>query len=696
MTYRINKTDGNVLADIPDGTFDTVSSSITLIGKNVTNFGEVFNENLVKLLENFSSSTAPEHPIKGQLWYNTSTGRLYVYDGSAFRASGGPLISATQPLNLVQGDLWINNETNQLWFYDGVDLVLAGPLYSAQQQTSGFKVESIIDTSNRLKVIAKLFVNGTLLGIFSNTAFTPALPIEGFTGAIGIGFTVGSLVGTRFNVTASKAESLVTAQGAVKVADDILYNNEDGTIIGSLTLQSVDGVRLLGGDPGTNVTAQGDTSLKLEGGDFVIENSESSRAIDIRTKQPVGGIKTAMYIDAVNQRVGFFNKAPSTSVDITGDLKVSGNLIIEGDSFTINTTSLAIEDKNIELNVVTNGFATDSNANGGGITLRGTTDKTISYNFTYGSWDSSENFNLPSNKAFTVNHSNVLSATTLGTGVVNSSLQTFGSIAALNLNAGLNVTANTITGRNGDLVLTSDIGDISANGKIIKNLADLNYITSAGSSAANKKYVDERVSIRPLALSVDISDYNVFTQNGMDAANAKIIEILTYTASIYDSVNNPQGLASLGAIAKIHASHAAVTVAPIEYKPVQVGTQLTGTETIAFSKNTVNKGVDNFENFQVVEDIIEAQIIPAPSASVVVTRFYKRFEVKQQPDTTLAWEFITEYTPVGTWAAATTYALHDLVIYNYTEYICISPISGNPSNTVPAANGTNWQLFALI
>jgi hypothetical protein len=68
MTYTINKTDGNVLAEIPDGQFDTGSSSLTLIGKNVTNFGQVFNENLIKLLENFSSSSEPEHPIKGQLW----------------------------------------------------------------------------------------------------------------------------------------------------------------------------------------------------------------------------------------------------------------------------------------------------------------------------------------------------------------------------------------------------------------------------------------------------------------------------------------------------------------------------------------------------------------------------------------------------------------------------------------------------
>jgi hypothetical protein len=81
MTYRINKTDGNQLVDLPDGTFDTDSTSLTLIGRNVTSFGEALNENLVKLLENFASSSAPESALKGQLWYDTGSGSLNVYDG---------------------------------------------------------------------------------------------------------------------------------------------------------------------------------------------------------------------------------------------------------------------------------------------------------------------------------------------------------------------------------------------------------------------------------------------------------------------------------------------------------------------------------------------------------------------------------------------------------------------------------------
>jgi hypothetical protein len=695
MTYRINKTDGNLLAEIPDGTFDTANSSLTLIGKNVTSFGEILNENLVKLLENFSSTTAPEHPITGQVWYDTTTGRLNVFDGANFRASGGPLISPTRPNNLVPGDLWINNETNQLFFYDGAGApILAGPLYTEQQKKSGFIVESIIDTSNRLKVIVKLFVSDTLIGIFSNSAFTPALPIEGFSGNIGIGFTVSSVSENKFNVTATRAESLITAQNQVKIADDILFNNEDGTIVGSLTVQSVDGVRLLGGDPGTNISAQGDTALKLEGGNFVIENNESSRAVEIRTKQPIGGVKTAIYVDSVNQRVGFFNTAPTSTVDITGDLRVNGNLIIEGDSFEISTTTLKVQDKNIEMNVTESGIVSDASADGGGLTLYGTTPKTLQYLSSQQSWSSSENFNLDSGKYFSIDGTPILTNSSLGSTItVAEGLTTIQStLQYLNVD-NISVDNNTITTITGNLVLdTADKIDFSDN--LLIGVQDIDYVTSPTDAAANKKYVDERVLTRPLTLSFDISDFNVSSQPGMESANNKIVEILTYTAPIFDLTNNPQGVAIEGTFAKVLASHISVTVLPIQYQPVQTGTALTGTETIAFTKNTVNKGDGSFDNFSVVSDISSIQVIPGPATTVNVQRFYKRFEVIEQPDNTLAWEYVTDFVPQGVWNNLTAYTANDLVLYDNKEWICIVSVGAGSIN--PAADEIKWKLFANI
>ena len=81
MPYTIDYSDpGKSPIVVNDGTADT-STSLTLIGKNYTRFGEILNENMLQLLENFANGTAPNNPTEGQLWYDNSTNRLMLYDG---------------------------------------------------------------------------------------------------------------------------------------------------------------------------------------------------------------------------------------------------------------------------------------------------------------------------------------------------------------------------------------------------------------------------------------------------------------------------------------------------------------------------------------------------------------------------------------------------------------------------------------
>ena len=81
MSYIINNSRGNIVAVIPDGSVNT-STSLTLIGQGVTNYGTDQNENLVYLLENFASPTAPSTPILGQLWYDSSSDSMYSYSSA--------------------------------------------------------------------------------------------------------------------------------------------------------------------------------------------------------------------------------------------------------------------------------------------------------------------------------------------------------------------------------------------------------------------------------------------------------------------------------------------------------------------------------------------------------------------------------------------------------------------------------------
>ena len=116
------------------------------------------------------------------------------------------------------------------------------------------------------------------------------------------------------------------------------------------------------------------------------------------------------------------------SLSITGDLTVGGTFTVNGTVTTINSTTLTVDDKNIELGSVT--VPDNTTANGGGISLKGTTDKTIIWDSANDNWTSSENWNIPTGKVFKINNASVLSANTLGSAIVTSSLTTVGIITS--------------------------------------------------------------------------------------------------------------------------------------------------------------------------------------------------------------------------------------------------------------------------
>lgn len=98
--------------------------------------------------------------------------------------------------------------------------------------------------------------------------------------------------------------------------------------------------------------------------------------------------------------------ASSGTTNVNNNLSVTGNLTVNGTTTTVNSTTLTVDDKNVELGSVNS--PTDTTANGGGITLKGTTDKSIIWDSTNSNWTSSENWNIPTGKQFRVNNVAVL------------------------------------------------------------------------------------------------------------------------------------------------------------------------------------------------------------------------------------------------------------------------------------------------
>jgi cytoskeletal protein CcmA (bactofilin family) len=109
-----------------------------------------------------------------------------------------------------------------------------------------------------------------------------------------------------------------------------------------------------------------------------------------------------------------------------GAVTIQGDLTVNGTETIINTQTLDVEDKNIVIGKVDT--PTDTTADGGGITLKGTTDKTINWVDATDAWTFSEHIDLASTKEYRIAGAKVLDATSLGSAVVTSSLTSVGTI----------------------------------------------------------------------------------------------------------------------------------------------------------------------------------------------------------------------------------------------------------------------------
>jgi hypothetical protein len=139
-------------------------------------------------------------------------------------------------------------------------------------------------------------------------------------------------------------------------------------------------------------------------------------------------------------------------VGIGGSLTINGDLTVNGTTTTINSVTLTVDDKNIELGSVNS--PSDITAEAGGITLKGATDKFINW-YTGTGWSSNESLNLASGLVYKIANTSVLSASSIGTGITNSSLTALGTITTGTW------AGSTITARYGGTGITSyTVGDV--------------------------------------------------------------------------------------------------------------------------------------------------------------------------------------------------------------------------------------------
>jgi len=332
MAYIVNKTDGTAVTTITDGTIDN-TTSLTLFGKSYSGFGELLNEDLVKLLENSASTSAPTSPLKGEVWFDTTVNQLKVYDGTSFKPTGGAKSQASAPSSPSAGDLWMDSSNSQLYFYTGSAWILAGPVYTSGQTLSGFKIETVTNDSAVSKVIASMYSGNTRVAILSAEGFTPGTTITGFA-QIYAGLTLNSAIGAQFAGTTTTALYLNTAgttnsSGTVIAGGNFMRKDAAQTTTGAITIAA---------DTGLLVGAGSDLRLTVSDINSTIANVSEDGNLSVQIND--GGVtKTPIAITG-----------SSGNIALTGDVTITGNLNVSGEYANTTSNINIIDDAFVKLN----------------------------------------------------------------------------------------------------------------------------------------------------------------------------------------------------------------------------------------------------------------------------------------------------------------------------------------------------------
>ena len=610
MSYQLNKTDGTLLLDLIDGQLDTSSTNLTLVGRNYSGYGEYFNENFIKLLENFNSTAAPSNPLTGQIWWDSTDQRLKVYNGSVWKSSGGPIVQNTRP-QMVAGDLWIDNLNNQVYAFDGTDLMLMGPQYTESQGKSGFEIGSILDSQSRSRTVTYLYSGGILSAVISNIEFTPqfAQRITGLVtasnpnGIIKVGMNIIDTANFKFRGTSDSANALVTAGGVVRAADSFLPSTANGITTGTLTIQNSGGLTI--GLSQNNVQ-------KVVGPKFYIENQLTDHDLSLRVKSSsFGAISVdAIYIDASTARVGIFttNRLPEYTLDVEGDLRVTGDLVVEGSRVALDVQTLRVEDKIIEIGVLNDSTElTDAQADLSGISVNSSNgSKDILWKNATNAFTSNVNFDLLDiNKTYKIGGVDKLTNTSLINISSAPDLALVGTLTVLQVDE-IAIDGKTITSTN-DMALVStngiaitagsdinvtDAQKITGVGKAIsaKKAAELVVAESTDSTVVTKIYADEEIATETIVFSMDIT--------GLGTGASLQSSVATYLNDMYPVVT-----LNTNKIVRIHTtSYTGATVQGVD---------------VESAKSISNIAVDSngTQNESVVQDIVFA----GASGTVILT-----------------------------------------------------------------------------
>jgi hypothetical protein len=341
MTYTITVANQAAPINIQQGVSDN-STSLTLVGKNYPNYGQLLQQDLVNLLQNFAGSGAPTNPVTGQLWYNFGTSILQIYNGNVWRSIASLTNSVSAPTNGIQGDLWYDSTNQQLNVYTGSNWILVGPTYTSSQQKTTASALTIPAVGGGSPTVLAFYIGNTIIGILSGSAtFTPVTNISGFT-TVQPGYNVSTnifagappvtgqiLTNAQPYITSVGTLTSLTVSGAINTTGNGTYNigtnaNKFGTVYA--TAQTA-----LYADLAENYVSDDvadPTAIMIIGGDEEVTPSTIShdpRVIGVMSQNPAYLMNTA--IDGIGSAIALTGRVP---VRVKGPVN-KGDCIVSSD-----------------------------------------------------------------------------------------------------------------------------------------------------------------------------------------------------------------------------------------------------------------------------------------------------------------------------------------------------------------------------
>lgn len=326
---------------IDDGTIDTNSTSLVLVGRNYPGFGAAFATDLVHLLENSASPTPPSNPIEGQLWFDTSDStnkKLKINDGGINGTIWSPVNGVFQqpemPTNAKLGDIWVDTANQQLNFYNGLSFTLVGPNYSSVTKTGSYSTTILDSVAQTHNVIINYINDVPIEVISSDPRFIPNPVLLGFTfidpginiSSSNVG-TLASPVYPQISGTANSSYNLTSlSTGNLIPTDSFLRNNINQTLNGTLSI-TIDADALTNPGPALQLGANPTFILSRIGqytADF--SNTFNNGRFTFQIANNAGVKKYIMILDGSNQLVTINDPAnitPTAGMNINGLLNVA-------------------------------------------------------------------------------------------------------------------------------------------------------------------------------------------------------------------------------------------------------------------------------------------------------------------------------------------------------------------------------------